>query len=150
MARGTMHAPKSDGARRRRNKPTHDSIRLVRDGVVRGPSIDDATGRSDWDAQVVAWWETWRRSPQAQVFEETDWTRLSFLAPMLDGYIRRPSAAALGELRMNEERLGATVVDRMRARMTIEDDEPADGADAQVVRLVTARDDIAARLQGQE
>lgn len=150
MSRGTLHAPKSDGSRRRRNKPAHEGSRLVRDGVLRGPELIDATGRSDWDPQVVAWWETWRRSAQAQAFEETDWTRLAFLTPMLEGYLRRPSAAALGELRMNEERLGATVVDRMRARMTIEDPESSDGADAQVVHLTSVRDDIASRLQGQE
>lgn len=150
MARGTMHAPKPDGARRRRNKPAHEGTRLVRDGVLRGPALVDATGRSDWDAQVLAWWDTWRRSAQAQVFEETDWVRLSFLAPMLEKYLHSPGAAALGELRMNEERLGATVVDRMRARMTIEDPDPSDdGAGAQVVHLTSVRDDIAARL-GQE
>ena len=45
---------------------------------------------------------------------------------------------------MNEERLGATFVDRMRARMHIEGE---DGEDAPVVSLVDARADLAARLR---
>ncbi|MEV4281364.1 hypothetical protein [Actinoplanes xinjiangensis] len=62
------------------------------------------------------------RNRQAAVFEGTDWLRLATLAPIVEAYWRRPSAAELSEIRMNEERLGATVVDRMR----IEDDaEPA-------------------------
>ena len=143
MARGTLHAPKEN--RRRRNAPTHEAIHLVRDGEVRGPSLFEATGRDDWSEPVVRWFEVWRRSPQAQAFEETDWSRLALLAPIVEAYYRRPSAAALSEIRMNEERLGATVVDRMRARMTIEreDDENA----APVVKLVDAKKDLAARLR---
>lgn len=149
MARGTMHASKPEGSRRRRNKPTHDATVLVRDDEVRGPSLTDATGvlpSDGWLAPVEAWWETWRRSPQAQVFEATDWGRLAMLAPIVQAYWKRPSAAALGEIRMNEERLGATVVDRMRARMTIEDAEENPGG--QLVALPSARDNIAARLRG--
>lgn len=147
MARGTMHAPKEN--RRRRNAPTHsDKIHLSRDDVIRGPELVELTGRDDWPEGVVRWFEVWRRSAQAQAFEETDWLRLAMLAPIVEAYQRRPSAAALSEIRMNEERLGATVTDRMRARMTIEDDE--DGQDAPVVKLVDARADIAKRLRAAE
>jgi hypothetical protein len=30
---------------------------------------------------VNSWYATWRRSPQAAVFEDTDWLRLAMLAP---------------------------------------------------------------------
>ena len=144
MARGTMHAPKPDGQRRRRNAPTHDTTVLVRDGVVRGPEIAEATGRALWSEGTLSWWETWRRSAQAQVFEETDWSRLALLAPMVESYLRKPSAAAMSEIRMNEERLGATVVDRLRARMKIEDD---DAEAAPVLSIAASREDLAARLR---
>jgi hypothetical protein len=147
VARGTMHAPKPDGQRRRRNAPTHDAISLTRDDVLRGEDLATLTGRADWSASTLAWFETWRRSPQAQVFEATDWSRLALLAPIVEQHFRRPSAAALGEIRMNEERLGATVVDRVRARMRIEAEETEA---AEVVQLRTvAQADVAARLRGE-
>lgn len=142
MARGTLHAPKEN--RRRRNAPTYDTTHLTRDGEVRGPALSEATGRDDWSEQVVRWYETWRRAPQAQLFEETDWARLAVLAPLVEIYFRRPSAAALSEIRMNEERLGATVTDRMRARMVIDESEE----EAPVLQLVDARRSIADRMRG--
>lgn len=143
MARGTLHAPKEN--RRRRNAPTYDTTHLTRDGEVRGPELAELTGRADWPSGVVGWFETWRRSPQAQVFEDTDWQRLGMLAWIVESYQRKPGAAALSEIRMNEERLGATVTDRMRARMRIEDSDD-EGETAPVVQLVTTKDDIASRL----
>lgn len=150
MARGTMHAQKPEGARRNRNKSPHDTTTLIRDGEVRGLSLTETVGaepEDGWLPQVLAWWETWRRSPQAQAFEATDWLRLATLAPIVQSYWRKPSAAALSEIRMNEERLGATVVDRMRARMRITDPDPEALDGGNVVSL--ARDNIAARLKGE-
>lgn len=151
MARGTMHATKDEASRRRRNAPTHAETVLTHDDVLRGPELDDAADApaGEWHPMTVRWWNTWRASAQAQTFEDTDWMRLAILAPIMDGYVRRPSAAALSEIRMNEERLGATVVDRMRARMKI---ERRDGAApvAPVVSIVQTRDDIAARLKREQ
>jgi hypothetical protein len=141
MARGTMHAAKPEDQRRRRNKPTHDTKTLKDDGIVRGPAL-----RGNFDAEVREWHETWRRSPQAALFEETDWSRLQMLASIVQAYVRRPGAAALSEIRMNEERLGATVVDRMRARMVIERDD----ADAPLAEVVDAREAIKRRMKGEE
>lgn len=116
MARGTLHSPKPDGQRRRRNAPTHGETVLPRDGQLRGPELAELTAGRPFGPETVAWFDTWRRSPQAAVFEATDWLRLATLAPIVDAYWRRPSAAALSEIRMNEERLGATVVDWMRVK----------------------------------
>lgn len=117
MARGTMHAKKENG--RNRNGTPHETKHYERDGVIRGPSLAEATGREGWPPMVHRWWATWREAPQARDFEATDWMRLALLATFVESVLERPSAAALSEIRMNEERLGATVVDRMRARMTI-------------------------------
>lgn len=155
-SRGTMHAPKTDGTRRRRNKPAYDATTLVRDGRRRGPTLKIATGHT-WGPDVTRWYETWRRSPQAAIFEDTDWARLALLAPIVEAYYaaqRRECTYCgggtvanltrlLAEIRMNEERLGATVVDRMRAQMKIT--EPAE---AELAALPAARQDIAARLTG--
>ncbi|MER5886793.1 hypothetical protein ABT160_23465 [Streptomyces sp. NPDC001941] len=69
-------------------------------------------------------------SPQAAVFQVTDWQRLLALLPMVDGYNRLMSKAGadpralragkdvLGEIRQNESLLGATHTDRLRGRLT--------------------------------
>lgn len=145
MARGTMTAGKPADQRRNRSKPAHEEISLPRDGVLRGPDLAELTGRDTWPVAVQIWYTTWRKSPQAAAFEDTDWMRLGMLAPIIEGYFKRPGAAALGEIRMTEERLGATVVDRMRARMKIEpreDDAPV----APVLSIAESREEIAARL----
>lgn len=106
------------------------SIAVTPDGLVRGPDLMEETGRENWHPSTLAWYDRWRRSPQAQLFESTDWGRLVMLAPTVDFYhsTPRPSASALGEIRLNEERLGATYVDRLRARIHIKrDDDGANG-----------------------
>ncbi|MDG4792690.1 hypothetical protein [Micromonospora sp. WMMD1082] len=149
MARGTMHAPKPEGQRRRRNAPTHgETVLPADDGTLRGPELAELTAGREFRAETVAWFDDWRRSPQAAIFERTDWRRLATLAPIVDAYWRRPSAAALSEIRMNEERLGATVVDRMRARMRIESDAEAAEGDlpAGVTSLTERRAGLRDRL----
>lgn len=138
---GRGPAPKPAELRRRRNAPTHAETLLPRHTERLGPELPK--GYSD---QTVSWYETWRTSPQATAFEATDWLRLLMLAPIVNAYFVRPGAAALSEIRLNEERLGATYVDRQRARMSIEpldDGEPA----APVVSLVDTRKAIAERAR---
>jgi hypothetical protein len=54
------------------------------------------------------------RSPQSTQFAETDWKRLEFLAHLVERYLSDPQERTLSEIRLNEERLGATVADRKR------------------------------------
>lgn len=117
MSKGTLHPAKPE--RHRRGAPAHAVVELVPDGVVRGPELEDVTLTSDWSAYTLHWYQTWRESPQAQLFEATDWQRLGMLAFIVERYQLRPAASALLEIRMSEERLGATVTDRLRARMQI-------------------------------
>ncbi|RLK22630.1 hypothetical protein DER29_0468 [Micromonospora sp. M71_S20] len=146
MARGTMHAPKPDGTRRRRNAPTHgETVLPADDGTLRGPSLGELMPGREFPEDVHLWFDDWRRSPQAAVFERTDWRRLALLARTVEGYLKRPSAAALSEIRMNEERLGATVVDRMRARMRVETD--ADTAEEDLPAGVASLADRRAALR---
>ena len=67
---GRGPAPKPDGERRRRNKPAVPSTVLSVDDEVRGPELP---GGFDWPGPTREWWETWRSSPQASAFTETDW-----------------------------------------------------------------------------
>lgn len=138
---GRGPAPKPKEQRRRRNADPVAEVPLSSDGSLRGPTLNTATGTAAWSKQTKSWWETWRRSPQSAVFLETDWQRLAMLAPLVEQYWQNPESKILSEIRLNEERLGATVVDRQRARMKVE--EPKD---APVVQLAVARDRLASRL----
>jgi hypothetical protein len=89
------------------------------------------------------WWATWRRSPLAEAFLETDWERLAMLAPLVASYYARPHYTKLAEIRQNESLLGATHVDRLKARIKVEKPEtpkPQPG--------VTALDEYRNRLSG--
>lgn len=114
---GTGPAALPDEQRVRRNRPASGSEReLTRDNVRRGPELP---GYVVWDERTVAWYESWRVSPQAQVFEVTDWKRLELLAYLVNDFFATPDKGLLAEIRLNEERLGALWTDRQRARMRI-------------------------------
>ena len=125
-------APKEAHQRERdtRRRITERQILLVDDGEERGPSLEAATGRSDWSLQARTYWQTWRTAPQAQAFETTDWQRLAMLVPLVEAYWIAGGVSAdkgaLAEIRLNEERLGATVADRQRLRMKIEEAQTAE------------------------
>lgn len=147
---GRGPAPKQQHQRERDTRRRQaDSVTVSDDGVLRGPDLVEATGREDWHPMTLAWYERWRLAPQAVLFEETDWGRLLLLAPMVDYYNKgaKPSAAALSEIRLNEERLGALYVDRQRAKINIEREGTGD-ADVIQLRAVGSKTDAMARLRG--
>ena len=149
---GNGPAPKAN--RRRTNADTYADIKTTVDGtktVVRGPTLKSAVGRliDSWPDEVAdlvtAWYETWRRSPLAEAWLATDWQRLALLAPLVADYYLRPTALKMGEIRQSESLLGATHVDRLKARIKVERGEaPA----AKASPGVTALDDYRSRLSG--
>ena len=116
---GRGPAPKPDGERRRRNKPPVPAVVVSGDGEVRGP---DLPGSYDWPAPTREWWETWRSSPQAQTFSDTDWGFLLDTA-LLHAELWAGNAAVASELRLRVAKFGATPEDRMRLRLSIEQPE---------------------------
>ncbi|UYL87606.1 terminase small subunit [Arthrobacter phage VResidence] len=150
---GRGPAPKMQHQRERDTKRRQaDAVTLTPDGVLRGPELPASIINPH--PETVEWWTTWRVSPQAQLFEATDWESLK-RAALLHDYVwkstttpgGKPSAAAISELRLIEERYGATFVDRQRAKMHIARES---GADAEVVQLrsVSSRADVMARMRG--
>ncbi|UDL14775.1 terminase small subunit [Microbacterium phage Gretchen] len=103
------------------------STALVDDGQLRGPEFPYDIIEHPHPA-TVEWWETWRRSPQASIFQPTDWQTLKRAVRLQEDTMTAPraSAAAISELRLIEERLGATVVDRLRAKLTIVQPSPVE------------------------
>lgn len=94
---------------------------------------------------TLAWWDNWCDSDQAEIFTSTDWFRLMMLAQVVDEFFLGDTTK-MAEIRLNEEKLGATVRDRQNLRMTTKptkakddkgtDNEPQDADN--VVRLKTA------------
>jgi hypothetical protein len=72
------------------------------------------------------WCGRWARSPMASRFTEVDWDRLRFVvAPLFDRFLRSTSKELAGELRLQESLLGATLMDRRRMGLRVDDAKPA-------------------------
>lgn len=138
---GTGPAPAE--RRRRTNADVYADVRttLAEDGQLRGPDL----GPGEWYDETREWYETWRRSPQAAAFLTTDWQRLKMLAELVQAYYTRPHQLVMAEIRQNESLLGATHVDRLKARMKVER-KPTNPAE--VPEGVAVMDDYRAMLSG--
>lgn len=92
-----------------------EMTKVAQDGALRGPDLPEY----DWHPRTLAWWETWRRSPLAQEFGQTDWDFLidtAFLhSQMWAGEVR-----LAGELRLRSAKFGATPEDRLRLKVQID------------------------------
>lgn len=126
--------------RRRRNADTFGGFeRVVDDGVPTGPQL-----LGEWSEQALAYWDTWRMSPQAKLFLDTDWMRLRMLLPLMESYLTDPTAQKLAEIRQNETLLGATHVDRLRGRIKVE----RETVTVEASPAVTAIDEYRRQLAG--
>lgn len=85
--------------------------------------------RAKYSVATQRWWDNWATSPQASTFLSTDWERLQMLAPLVEAYWQDPKPSLLAEIRLNEERLGATVRDRQSLRMTVGPGRSGDSED---------------------
>ncbi|WP_405883656.1 hypothetical protein OG747_36745 [Streptomyces sp. NBC_01384] len=113
---GIGPAPKDPSQRRRRNADIAATTVLPAEGPQ--GSTPELPGNA-YDARTMAWYETWRTSPQATVFVATDWQRLHMLAELVQQYWEEPRKELLSEIRLNEAALGATAADRIRLRWTV-------------------------------
>jgi hypothetical protein len=64
-------------------------------------------------------WKTWSQAPQTARWAETDWAELELTTKLVDGLFQGDLKLA-GEIRQRVAKWGATVEDRARLRMTIE------------------------------
>lgn len=116
-------APKPHRQRERDEKRrASEFTTVVADNRARGPrlSAEEAAG---FEPSTVAFYEKMRRSPQAQLYEDTDWLIIVYtLLPLVDSFTKskRKPATTAAEIRQIMASLGATVVDRNRARIAIE------------------------------
>jgi len=136
---GRGPAPKESSRRQRRNATPGTTELDSGARVKRPPALPPRAGRGrKWSASTRRWYEVWRRSPQATLFTATDWQRLHMLAALVEEFYLAPTKELLGEIRLNEAKLGATPEDRQRLRWEIIDDS---GEEAQKKRPASKRKD---------
>jgi hypothetical protein len=113
------YGPPPSENRRRRNADRYEGLQVTvnAEGVAEAPELP-----GKWPAVVRRWYQTWASSPQAETFLVTDWQRLHMLAPLVAKYFLEPDKTLMAEIRLNESLLGATHVDRLRARIKVADD----------------------------
>ena len=116
---GRGPAPKDPAARRRRNLQPAPTVLTTADEGVRGPALPDDAIDEPWHPRTLAWWDTWRRSPQAQAFTTTDWDFLIDTALMHHTMWSKGRWEFASELRLRAAKFGATPEDRMRLRMQV-------------------------------
>lgn len=133
------YGPPPSENKRRTNKDEFEehAVTVADDGMLHGPELPHEVL---YTPRTLDWYETWRRAPQASAFTGTDWQRLHMLAPLVDAFWLEPSTKLLAEIRLNESLLGATHVDRMRARIKVEQPRPqSQAAPAGVADMTEAR-----------
>ncbi|MFD4699750.1 phage terminase small subunit [Streptomyces niveus] len=131
-------APKDPKKRRRRNAPD-ELTTITPDDEVRGPELPDGVLGTDkdgvlyeWHPMTVAWWQTWRESPQASTFTDTDWAFLLDTALMHTSMWSKGQWTLAAEVRLRAAKFGATPEDRARLKLKV--DEPTGGRQAPAQR----------------
>lgn len=123
---GSNGREKDDDARVRRNAPRIQQVEIVDDGEKLGPELPSCPDGLDWCDRTKDWYETWRCSPNAKLFAETDWEALLECC-IIHNRIWDPNRSVgdtnitnlLSELRRRVAVWGATHYDRVQLKMTI-------------------------------
>lgn len=117
--------PPPSATKRRRNAEPIEKRTVVLDGELRGPELPTGVlpDGDDWHSRTRGWWETWRRSAQAQEFTDTDWDFLLDTALMHHVMWAKMRWEFAAELRLRASKFGATPEDRMRLRLTVQPPE---------------------------
>ncbi|WP_030558728.1 phage terminase small subunit [Streptomyces aureocirculatus] len=125
---GRGPAPKDSAKRRRRNAADLETV-ITPDDELRGPElpsgvlgVDEDTGEPvEWHPMTQLWWDSWRMSPQAQQFVQTDWLFLIDTALMHHTMWARGRWEFASEVRLRAAKFGATPEDRARLKLTVDD-----------------------------
>ena len=111
-------APK-EAAKQLRPRAEPKPTVVAPDDELRGPALPDDALREPWHPRTLAWWDTWRHSPQAQTFTATDWDFLIDTALMHHTMWSAGRWEFASELRLRAAKFGATPEDRMRLRLQV-------------------------------
>ncbi|MFJ6237923.1 hypothetical protein ACIQH0_28035 [Streptomyces griseus] len=125
---GRGPAPKDPSKRRRRNAADPETV-IVPDDELRGPELPEGvlgvntkTGElTEWHPMTRTWWDTWRKSAQAQTFTATDWAFLVDTALMHHAMWEKGQWTLAAEVRLRAAKFGATPEDRARLKLKVDD-----------------------------
>lgn len=128
---GRGPAPKEPERRARGTLDGNVQTVVTDDGAVRGFDLPAARpGGGVWPDVTCRWWDAYRRSPQAQLWTDTDWFAHLATAELHALFFGDGESKVAAELRLRESRMGATYEDRLRLRLRVEspvsEDEPAE------------------------
>lgn len=121
---GRGFAPTKDPSKLRKpsKAAAQPKTKVSTDGRMRGPALPKGVtpDGEPWHTRTVAWWVTWRKSPQALIFIDTDWDFLLDTALMHHMMWSKGRWDFAAELRLRVSKFGATIEDRNRLRLDIE------------------------------
>lgn len=139
--------PKDPDKRLRQNEPTFETRTLDPGRVVKAPSLP---GASKFSKETRAWYRLWTQSEQAQQFLRTDWQRLWMVAYLVEDFYScgdpKLRKDLLGEIRLNEEKLGATAESRLRLRWKMAQNDAKDERDEKAAERPKRRTDPRLKL----
>ncbi|MFD5161060.1 hypothetical protein ACFWMJ_23775 [Streptomyces hawaiiensis] len=152
---GRGPAPKDPSKRRRRNTAEPETV-VTPDDELRGPELpegvlgaDEDTGEVvEWHPRTVAWWNSWRTSPMAQTFVDTDWDFLIDTALMHHTMWAKGRWEFASEVRLRAAKFGATPEDRARLKLKVDNPTTGPQRSAQRPDGVTDINSRRARLTG--
>lgn len=147
---GRGFAPKAERSRPRDSKRrAAEQTHVTADKRLRGPALSKGVlpDEVEWHPATVKWWESWRRSPQAQLMTPTDWDFLMDTALLHTTMWSGGRTDLAAELRLRVAKFGATMEDRLRLKLTIDPPEkPAAKTSAAASAKVTSIEDRRSRL----
>ncbi|MFD7646336.1 hypothetical protein ACFV5M_01540 [Streptomyces albidoflavus] len=152
---GRGPAPKDPSKRRRRNAVEPETV-ITPDDELRGPELPEGvlgvntkTGELvEWHPRTLAWWQTWRESPQAQTFTPTDWEFLIDTALMHHSMWDKGQWTLAAEVRLRAAKFGATPEDRARLKLKVDDPTARPSTPVQHAGNVSDINSRRARLTG--
>ena len=108
----------------------------VAQGQSQGAEHPIPQADSSWRPKARSWYNSLKLSGQSEFFEPSDWATAVAAADAYDVFLRTHNASILAQFTRLSERLGATITDRQRNRIQLEepapDDEDEAAADAAV------------------
>jgi hypothetical protein len=107
--------------------PTDDPRYIaVAKGQSRRGDIPIPNADPEWMPLARSWFNSLKLSGQSDFYEASDWATAVAAAKAYDIFLRTYNASILASFVRLSERLGATITDRKRSRIELDDPEPAD------------------------
>jgi hypothetical protein len=97
-------------------RKTAGTVTIAADDIAQAPDLPEG---AYWHPQTREWWAIWQRSPLSKSWLETDWAFLLDTALMHSTMWAKGNWTMAAEVRLRVAKLGATVEDRMRLKISV-------------------------------